>query len=147
MAETRQNGLMSIYMDIRQAREKAMLDQAKRWAKGLKRDIVALWIAARDPRVPLTAKLVAGAVAAYALSPVDLIPDFIPILGYLDDLILVPLGILLAVRLIPGSLMTEFRAAAAERAGRPISRSGLAFILAIWLGCIIFIVWSLKGAF
>ena len=61
---------------------------------GIKRDVVALWIAARDPRVPLTAKLVAGTVAAYALSPIDLIPDFIPVLGYLDDIIIVPLGIL-----------------------------------------------------
>jgi len=124
-----------------------MLKKAKAWAKALKRDIVALWLAARDPRVPLSAKLVAGAVAAYALSPVGLIPDFIPVLGYLDDLILVPVGILIAIRLVPQKLMSEFRLAAEQRSGRPISRSGLAFILAIWLACIIFMVWSLKEFF
>ncbi|MBO0141397.1 DUF1232 domain-containing protein [Agrobacterium sp. Ap1] len=124
-----------------------MLKKAKAWAKALKRDIVALWLAARDPRVPLSAKLVAGAVAAYALSPIDLIPDFIPVLGYLDDLILVPVGILIAIRLVPQELMSEFRLAAEQRSGRPVSRSGLAFILAIWLACIIFMVWSLKEFF
>lgn len=124
-----------------------MLKKAKAWAKALKRDIIALWLAARDPRVPLAAKLVAGAVAAYALSPVDLIPDLIPILGYLDDLILVPVGIVIAIRLVPPAMMAEFRQAAEQRSGRPVSRSGLAFILAIWLACIIFVMWSLKDLF
>jgi uncharacterized membrane protein YkvA (DUF1232 family) len=124
-----------------------MLEKAKIWAIGLKRDIVALWIAARDPRVPLSAKIAAGAVAAYALSPVDLIPDFIPILGYLDDLLLVPLGIMLAIRLVPDPLMAEFRREAGQRSNRPASRIGLAFILAIWLACIIFVLWSLRDAF
>ena len=124
-----------------------MLKKAKTWAKALKRDVVALWIAARDPRVPFGAKLMAGVVAAYALSPIDLIPDFIPVLGYIDDLILVPLGIVIAIRLIPVALMGEFRAEADQRSGRPVSRTGLAFILAIWLACIIFIVWSVKDLF
>ena len=122
-----------------------MLEKAKAWARGLKRDVVALWIAAADPQVPLLAKIVAGAVAAYALSPIDLIPDFIPILGYLDDLLIVPLGILLAVRLIPANLMEEARAKASERSIRPISRIGLALILVIWLSCLIFLVWSFRG--
>lgn len=122
-----------------------MLDNAKNWARTLKRDVLALWIAARDQRVPLRAKLVAGAVAAYALSPIDLIPDFVPVLGYLDDLLIVPLGILLAIKLVPKALMAEFRAEAAQRADRPINCSGLAFILAIWLLCLIFLVWSLSG--
>lgn len=73
----------------------SFIDRAKSWARGTKRDVVALWISARDPRTPAIAKVVAACVAAYALSPVDLIPDFIP-LGYLDDLLIVPLGILLA---------------------------------------------------
>ncbi|MDP9839628.1 uncharacterized membrane protein YkvA (DUF1232 family) [Neorhizobium huautlense] len=120
------------------------LERTKIWAKRLKREIVALWIAARDPRVPLAAKLVAGAVAAYALSPVDLIPDFIPVLGYLDDLILVPVGILAAVKLVPPALMAEFREQAALREGRPTSRTGLIAILAIWLLCLIFVVWVLS---
>ena len=113
----------------------------KAWAKRLKRDVVALWIAAQDPRVPLHAKLVAGAVAAYALSPIDLIPDFIPILGYLDDLIIVPLGILLAIRLIPEEMMQEFREEAVRREGRPKSYVGLAVILTIWIVCVVWLAW------
>lgn len=110
-----------------------MLERAKQWARLLKRDVLALWIAARDSRTPWYAKLAAGAVAAYALSPIDLIPDFIPILGYLDDLIIVPLGILLVVKLIPAPLMAEYRALAAGRAKQP-SYGGLIAILAIWIG-------------
>ncbi|KSV85119.1 MULTISPECIES: YkvA family protein [unclassified Sinorhizobium] len=109
------------------------LKRVKQWARQIKRDVVALWFAARDPRTPLSAKFVAGAVAAYALSPVDLIPDFIPVLGYLDDLVIVPLGILLAVRLVPPALMHEFRERATAQEGRPSSRGGLVAILCIWL--------------
>jgi uncharacterized membrane protein YkvA (DUF1232 family) len=98
----------------------------------LKRDVVALWIAARSPRTPIAAKLVAGAVAAYALSPIDLIPDFIPIFGYLDDLVIVPLGIALAVRLIPPVLMAEFRAEAVAVA-RPVNRMVAVAIVVLWL--------------
>lgn len=116
-----------------------LISKAKIWAKSLKRDIVALWLAARDRRVPWYAKVMAGAVAAYALSPVDLIPDFIPVLGYLDDLIIVPLGILLAVKLVPPQVMAELRAEAASRASRPTSRTGLVFILVVWACCIIFL--------
>jgi uncharacterized membrane protein YkvA (DUF1232 family) len=75
-----------------------MFDKLRGWARGIKRDVMALWLAARDPRTPWYAKAVAATVAAYALSPIDLIPDFIPVLGYLDDLIIVPLGIVLAVK-------------------------------------------------
>ena len=102
------------------------------WARNLKRDVVALWLAARDPRVPWPAKLIAGAVAAYALSPIDLIPDFIPVLGYLDDLLIVPLGIWLAVRMIPPELMQELRTKAAERT-KPTSLAGAVVIIGIWL--------------
>lgn len=112
---------------------KNWLERTKAWARDLKRDVVALWIAARDPRTPMLAKMIAGAVAAYALSPIDLIPDFIPVLGYLDDLILVPLGIKLAIRLVPKSLMIEYRIRAAQRDDRPKSKAGLLFILFIWL--------------
>jgi uncharacterized membrane protein YkvA (DUF1232 family) len=112
----------------------------KLWARAIKRDVVALWLAARDPRVPWYAKVAAGAVAAYALSPIDLIPDFIPVFGYLDDLIIVPLGILLAVRLVPVELMAEFRAEAARRSV-PSSRAGLAFIAAIWIVVLAALVW------
>ena len=104
----------------------------KLWAKTLKRDIIALWIAARDNRVPVYAKMVAGATAAYALSPIDLIPDFIPVLGYLDDVILVPLGIWFALRLIPLSLMDEFRLAASEQAKRPVSIFAARIVVMLW---------------
>lgn len=121
-----------------QAMKSSYLEKAKIWARSLKRDVTALWLAARDPRVAWHAKAVAGLVAAYALSPVDLIPDFVPVLGYLDDIIIVPLGIILAIRLVPPELMAEFRSEAASRE-RPVSRAGLVAILAIWLACLIFI--------
>lgn len=122
-----------------------MLERAKQWARLLKRDVLALWIAARDSRTPWFAKLAAGAVAAYALSPIDLIPDFIPILGYLDDLIIVPLGILLVVKLIPPVLMAEYRAMAAGQA-KQASYGGMAAILAIWIGAGAVLLWWLWPA-
>jgi len=109
-----------------------MLARIKSWAKGLKRDVVALWIAARSSRTGVAAKLVAGAVAAYALSPIDLIPDFIPVLGYLDDLLIVPLGIVIAVRLIPAALMAEFRAQAVA-VEKPINCPVAVTIIALWV--------------
>lgn len=118
-------------------------NRLREWARLMKRDVVALWLAARDPRTPVLAKAVAAAVAAYALSPIDLIPDFVPVLGYLDDVILVPLGILLAVRLIPSGLMAEFREAAARRLERPSSPMGLAFILTLWLTTAGLLLWWL----
>lgn len=117
-----------------------MLDTLKQWARAISRDVVALWLVARDPRVPWYAKAIAGLVAAYALSPIDLIPDFIPIVGYLDDLIIVPLGILLAVRLIPPELMRELRAEAAMRS-KPRTSAGLILILAIWVLTAVFLIW------
>lgn len=115
----------------------------KLWAKALKRDVVALWLAARDPRTPRAAKLAAALVAAYALSPIDLIPDFIPVLGYVDDLILVPLGIALAVRLIPAGLMAEFRSEAERRAERPKSRIAAVVIAAVWLAAAGLLGWAM----
>jgi uncharacterized membrane protein YkvA (DUF1232 family) len=111
---------------------KTVLQRLKGWARTLKRDPVALWLAARDPRVPRAAKLVAAAVAAYALSPIDLIPDFVPVLGYLDDLLLVPAGVWVAVRMIPATLMAELRVRAETRA-RPAPRSGVMIVVTLWL--------------
>src|SRR3954467_8798626 len=119
---------------------------AKGWARQIKRDVVALWIAAGDPRTPVLAKIAAGAVAAYALSLIDLIPDFVPVLGYLDDLLILPLGIMLAVKLVPPALMMEFRASAAQREGRPVSKAGLAVIVTIWLIAIGGLAWPLAQA-
>ena len=118
-----------------------MLNRLKHWARALKRDVTALWIAARDPRTPWYAKLAAAAVAAYALSPIDLIPDFVPVLGCLDDLILVPLGIMLAVRLVPPPLMAEFRAEAARLDAQPLSAAGAAFIVTLWIAAALFLLW------
>ena len=106
-----------------------------------KRDVHTVYLAARDPRVPWYAKALALCVAAYALSPIDLIPDFIPVLGYLDDLIIVPLGILAVVQLIPPEIMAEHRATAATASQRPISRSGAVVIVLIWIASIAIIAW------
>jgi uncharacterized membrane protein YkvA (DUF1232 family) len=103
------------------------------WARAIKRDVHAIYLASRDPRVPWYAKALGVCIAAYALSPIDLIPDFIPVLGYLDDAILLPLGILLVVRMIPPDVMAEHRAAAASAAERPQSVAGAIFVVAIWL--------------
>jgi len=116
------------------------MERLKAWARALKREVVALWLAARDPRTPVAAKLVAGVVAAYALSPIDLIPDFIPVIGYLDDLLIVPAGIWLAVQLIPAALFEEFRAAAAARE-RPRSLAGAAVVAGVWLACGALLAW------
>lgn len=109
------------------------IDTAKTWARAIKRDVVVLWFAARDRRVAWHAKAVAAMVAAYALSPVDLIPDFIPVLGYLDDLIIVPLGTIAALKLIPPDIRAELRARAVERIALPASRIGLAVVVLIWM--------------
>lgn len=111
------------------------VERLKAWARALKRDVTALWLAPRDQRVPWFAKAVAVAVAAYALSPIDLIPDFVPVLGYLDDLLIVPLGVALAVRLIPPLVMADLRKKAAEQE-RPVSRTGLALVLLFWLAAL-----------
>lgn len=118
------------------------IGSVKQWARAIKRDVIALWIAARDLKTPMAAKLVAGAVAAYALSPIDLIPDFIPVLGYLDDLLIVPLGILLAIRMIPPDLMRDFRQRAALQQNRPSSRAGLVAVVLIWLALSAFAGWA-----
>ena len=112
-----------------------MIERLKAWAGRITRDVLALWLAARDRRTPWAAKAVAAGVVAYALSPIDLIPDFIPVLGLLDDAVLLPLGILLAVRLIPGALMAEFRAAA-EGVRRPLSRAGAVLVVGLWLAAV-----------
>jgi uncharacterized membrane protein YkvA (DUF1232 family) len=121
-----------------------LIARIKEVARRLKREVVALWLAARDPRTPLTAKIIAAGVTAYALSPVDLIPDFIPVLGLLDDLIIVPAGIWLALRLVPADLMEEFRTRARE-IEKPVSRSGLTAILLIWAAALLwFCAWLFR---
>jgi uncharacterized membrane protein YkvA (DUF1232 family) len=121
----------------------------KNWARLVKRDIHALYLCSRDPRVPWHAKALAIFVAAYALSPIDLIPDFVPVLGYLDDVILVPVGIWLVVRLIPAHVMAEHRELAAAAHDRPVSRTAAAVIVAIWIASAIlcgWLIWRYLGA-
>lgn len=103
-------------------------------ARAVKRDIVALCLAGRDPRVPWYAKALAMTTAAYALSPIDLIPDFIPVLGYLDDAILLPVLIVLTLRLIPRPVLDELRQQAEQRQGRrlPGSRAAAGAVIAVW---------------
>ena len=106
---------------------------------------MTLWIAARDPRTPLGPKLLAGAVAGYAFSPIDLIPDFVPVLGLLDDLLIVPLGVWAVRRLIPPPLMAEYRVEAARIAQRPVSRTAAAVIVAVWAAAIVAGGWWVHG--
>lgn len=108
----------------------------KQHARQLKIEIYAIYLAYRDPRVPPHAQIFAACVVGYAFSPIDLIPDFIPVLGYLDDLFIVPLGIAIAIKLIPPFVLADCRARSREvmRKGKPVNRVAAAVIIAIWLG-------------
>jgi uncharacterized membrane protein YkvA (DUF1232 family) len=117
-----------------------MAGRIRQWAGAVKRDVHALYLASRDPRVPWYAKALAVVVAGYALSPIDLIPDFIPGLGYLDDVILVPLGVLAVVKLIPPGVMAEHRARATAQ-HRPVSRTAGIVIGCIWVASIALFGW------
>jgi uncharacterized membrane protein YkvA (DUF1232 family) len=114
----------------------ALLDRLKARAAVLKRETLALYLAARDPRTPWYAKLLAAAIVAYALSPVDLIPDFIPVLGYLDELVLIPAGIALVLKLVPKEVMADAQARAGDVLGR-------AKKTAVWAGVVIVALWAL----
>lgn len=104
----------------------------KEWARTIRRDSHALYLAARDRRTPWYVKALAVCVAGYALSPIDLIPDFIPIVGYLDDLVIVPLGILAVVKLVPADVMVESRAAADLAAKSPVSVAAATVVVLVW---------------
>jgi uncharacterized membrane protein YkvA (DUF1232 family) len=111
-------------------------------ARSLRRETVALYFAVRDPRTPLMAKIVAGLVVAYALSPIDLIPDWIPVLGYLDDVILVPIGIALSFRLIPEDVLVASRSKAETALAKPKSYAVAVAIVLVWLmGGTVLSVW------
>lgn len=115
-----------------------LANRLKTWAKSVKRDGVTLWFAARHPQAPWYAKALGVFVVAYALSPIDLIPDFIPVLGYLDDVLLLPGLIWLVIRLIPAPVLQECREQAdlwiKTEGGKPTSRIGAVLIVAIWIG-------------
>jgi uncharacterized membrane protein YkvA (DUF1232 family) len=113
----------------------------------VKRDAHALYLAARDPRVPWYAKALALCVAGYALSPIDLIPDFVPVLGYLDDVLIVPLGIWAVVKLIPPEIMREHRALAEAAQEHPLSHTAALAIMLIWVACIAVTAWLIYRHF
>ena len=117
-------------------RKNGILSGLREWARRIKRDGVMLWFACRDPRTPGWLKAMAFGVVAYALSPIDLVPDFIPVLGYLDDVILLPVLIWLIVRWLPNDVAREGRQQAADwmaaRQAKPVSRAGLVLVLLVW---------------
>lgn len=110
-----------------------MIEKIRKWAKALKAEIAALSAAVRDTRTPWPAKALGLVVVAYALSPIDLIPDFIPVIGFLDDAILLPLGIWLVLRLIPPDIMAEHRASVAAGTRLPPNRVAAAVIIGLWI--------------
>jgi uncharacterized membrane protein YkvA (DUF1232 family) len=117
----------------------------KEWAQQFKRQTLTVYFAARDPRTPFAVRLLALAVAAYALSPIDLIPDFVPFIGYLDDLLIVPLGLALVIRLIPDQVAQSAREKAAAAAARPVSYGAAIFIVGLWLvAATVLTAWALK---
>ena len=118
-----------------------MLASLRQKARALKRECHALYFAARDPRTPWYVKAFAAGIAAYALSPLDLIPDFIPVLGLLDDVVLLPLAIVVVLKLIPAEVMTESRERAAQAAARPASRTVTVVIVLIWIAALAITGW------
>ena len=114
------------------------VQKIRNWARALKALLLTLWLLSRDARTPRAAKVAAMVTLAYALSPIDLIPDFIPVIGFLDDVLLVPLGVLLTIRLTPAALLADCRqqAAAMPMQRLPLSRVGLAAVIFIWLAAL-----------
>jgi uncharacterized membrane protein YkvA (DUF1232 family) len=122
-------------------RPKSVIARARQWARIIQRDVHAIYLAARDPRVPWYARAIAFCVAGYAISPLDLIPDFIPVVGLVDDVIIVPLGIVVVLRLIPPEVLAEHRAAAAAAQSRPEARAGAIVVVLIWVAAVALAGW------
>ncbi|ATW26351.1 YkvA family protein [Candidatus Formimonas warabiya] len=123
-----------------------ILEKYKQKARALKREIYVIYLAYKDPRVPLFPKILAACLLAYAFSPIDLIPDFVPVLGYLDDLLIIPLGITLVLRLIPGQILVEFRLRAQEigEQNKPVNWAGAVGIIFIWLSLAALVLYLIK---
>lgn len=120
-----------------------MIGRLRSWARSIRRDTLAIAFALRDPRTPWPARILGALVVAYAVSPIDLIPDFIPVLGYLDDLLLLPLGLMLVRRLIPSDVLEEHRARAAASGARLSSTTGAVVVVGIWIGIAALVAWRL----
>jgi uncharacterized membrane protein YkvA (DUF1232 family) len=120
----------------------------REWANRLIAEVAALWFCARHPRTPFIAKMLAIAVVAYAFSPIDLIPDFIPVIGLLDDLLLLPIGVWIVLKLVPPEVMVECRQQAArwleEKKPKPRSYIGAALIVVLWL-VLLWLIWRWSG--
>jgi uncharacterized membrane protein YkvA (DUF1232 family) len=123
------------------------IGRLERWARRLKVEVYALYLAYKDPRVPWYARVFAAVVVGYAFSPLDLIPDPIPVLGYLDDLILIPLGIALAIRMIPPPILAECREEAREAKDGPVSKVAAVVVIAVWIALAALAVWIVARAF
>jgi uncharacterized membrane protein YkvA (DUF1232 family) len=123
-----------------------MFAATRQWARRIKQDAVMLWFAYKDPRTPWLPKIISMLAVAYALSPIDLIPDFVPVLGFLDDAVLLPAMIWLAVRLLPDEVVTACRQLAIDwmqvNQRKPVNRWGIALVLMVWaLVVLLIIVW------
>ncbi|WNO06327.1 YkvA family protein [Rhodoferax mekongensis] len=125
--------------------------QLRLWAQGVKRDGVTLWFAAKCPGTPWYAKALGAFVVAYALSPIDLIPDFIPVLGYLDDVLLLPVLIWLTVKLLPEEVLNDCRQQAdawmQKQGSKPRSTAGLVLVVAVWMAAAALVYGALRGVF
>lgn len=117
-----------------------MIERLKRWAAELRAQLLTLWFSRSHPDTPLPAKILAALVVAYAFSPIDLIPDFIPVIGYLDDLVLVPLGIYLVLRLLPAQVIADSRRKAdqwiADKKSKPTNYFAAALIVLAWIALV-----------
>ena len=123
------------------------IGRLERWARRLKVEIYALYLAYKDPRVPWHARAFAVLVVGYAFSPIDLIPDAIPLLGYLDDLVVIPLGIALATRMIPPPVLAECREEARNAKDRPVNKVAAVVVVAVWIALAALAVWLVAQAF
>ncbi|GAB3736226.1 hypothetical protein GCM10028862_20680 [Luteimonas pelagia] len=126
---------------------RASVTHLRTWARRLKQDALTVYYAARHPGTPWAVRVLALSVAAYAISPIDLIPDFIPVLGYLDDLVLVPLGVWLVVRLLPEAVIRESRERAAAAVDLPVARTAAVVIVVLWLLAAAWLAWVGYGWF
>ena len=125
----------------------SLIRRLESWARKLKVEVYALYLAYRDPRVPWYTRVFAAVVVGYAFSPIDLIPDVVPVLGYLDDLIVVPLGVVLAIKMIPPQVLAECREKARETEDRPVNRVAAVVVIAVWIALAALVLWLAFRAF
>ena len=123
------------------------IERLESWARRLKVEVYALYLAYKDPRVPWYARVFAAVVVGYAFSPIDIIPDVVPVLGYLDDLILVPLGVALAIKMIPPPVLAECREKARNAKDRPVSKVAAVVVVVVWFTLAALAVWLVARVF